>query len=141
MALCRVLAKSFPTPSRDLVHAWEAITLFPRWREARKGLPGGIAVGKSSSGLSLWALSGDMQGVGDCLPRWASSPEQLGCLPPSHQCRTPRESSLWPHVGFPIPTMDKPLKTPGYANCKVPAAAGTSAKCDCTPGCVSLTAP
>lgn len=104
MAFCRILAKSFPTPSRDLVHAWEARSSFPRWREARKGLPGGIAVGKSSPGLSLWAFSGDMRGVGDCLPHRASSPEQLGCLPPSHQCRTPRESSLWPYEGFPLPT-------------------------------------
>lgn len=61
MALCRVLAKSFPTPSPDLVHPWEARSPFPRWGEARKGLLGGITVGESNSGWTLWALSGDCE--------------------------------------------------------------------------------
>lgn len=75
--------------------------------------------------------------MGDCLLRQAASPEQLDGLLHSGamQGRPDLQSpACGPHEGFPPLRMDELIKAPEYANCKVPAAAGTTAKCAFMPG-------
>lgn len=134
-ALYQVLAKSFPTPSPDLVHPWEARSLFPRWGEARKGLPGGIAV-REQLWLSSVVPQWERARRGRLSPTQGRQPWAAGWHPSlGSNSRTPgpKSPACGPHAGFP-PRMEELLKAPEYTNCKVPATAGTRAKCACTKG-------
>lgn len=128
-ALCRALAQSFPTPSRDPAQPWEARSQFPRWGEEGKGLPGVMgSVHGSSSG---WRCG---PSVGMC-QAWAAvfhaqPPALRNCvasLSPSSNAGT-YSLQLVASSGLSSPRVDKQLKTSENANCKLPAAAGALSK-------------